>query len=786
MCLSIAISSFAQQSGQLTETITWELDSEGTLTIRGTGDMPDYNHSTTPWDEFRESIKEVIISEGVTSIGGSAFAFCSNLTSIAIPEGVTNIPQTAFYVCGSLTSVTIPNSVTSIGHAAFAHCYSLTDITIPNRVTSIGTSAFDCCGLTFIDIPNSVTSIGEGAFRVCNGLTSIEVDSENSNYKSENGVLFNKAMTTLVAYPGGKQGEYVIPEGVTSIEESAFTGCGSLTSITIPNSVINIGAYAFQSCSSLTDITIPNSVTSIGHAAFRGTAWYNNQPDGIVYIGSFLCDYKGIMPDNTELDIKNGIVYISPNAFENCIGLTSITIPNSVISIGVAAFVLCSGLTEITIPESVMSIGEGAFSICSGLTSITISDGVTSIGEQAFWGCSGLTSITIPNSVTNIGRYAFYDCNNLTSITIGAGITNISGFHFGDYSKLVNISVDNANPEYSSQDGVLFNKQKTTLIQYPQAKSDDKYIIPNSVTSIGSSAFDGCSLTSITIPNSVTNIGGFGSCNRLTRIDSYIQVPPAANGRTFSGIDKTMCTLYVPAESVDAYKAAGGWKDFNNILAMPFIVDEPTPAGNDGKGSIDFSLEISGDVGITGSFNIQLPEGYTLDEATTFLSETLAELFKLVITLAGDNTWRIEIVANDLRSSHSLPEYTKIMTIGYIVDESVENGSYEIELTDINMQLEDGTSIEEESIIVTTEVDRDLTSISTTAANNIHVYSTQGNIIVENAPVGETIHIYNVSGVLIVAVETQYFASPQKTTIAVSQGAYIVKVGNTTSKVIVP
>ena len=267
-------------------------------------------------------------------------------------------------------------------------------IVIENGVTNIGDCAFyGCSGLTSITIPNSVTSIGYDAFRGCSGLTSI-----------------------------------TIPNSVMSIGDYAFYGCSGLTSITIPNSVTSIGEYAFQYCSVLTSITIPNSVTSIGNGVFYGTKWYENQPKGTVYAGLVLYQYKGEMPSNTTIVVKEGTKRITPRAFSGCSGLTSITIPNSVTSIGWSAFYDCSGLTSITIPNSVTIIEDCAFSGCSNLTSVTISNSVTNIGDYAFYGCSGLTSITIPNSVTSIGGWAFEGCSGLTSIICEASIPPTCGY----------------------------------------------------------------------------------------------------------------------------------------------------------------------------------------------------------------------------------------------------------------------------------------------------------------------------------------------------------------------
>ena len=311
-------------SGTCGENLTWTLDSEGKLTISGTGEMEDYNVFGFPWYGKRSSVKTVEIRSGVTSIGKYAFYYCNSLTSVAIPDSVTSIGGGAFHGCSSLTSVAIPNSVTSIGVWAFRFCSSLTSVTIPDSVTSIGDDAFrfcssltsmtignsvtsighlafhGCTSLTSVTIPDSVTSIGDGAFSGCSHLTAISVHPDNPAFCDIGGILFSKNRTTLFQYPAGKSGDYSIPNSVTSIGDGAFEGCDSLTSVTIGNSVTSIGSYAFWDCYSLTSVTIPNSVTSIG-------GW----------------------------------------AFEDCRSLTSVTIPNSVTNIGECAFSDCDSLTDV-------------------------------------------------------------------------------------------------------------------------------------------------------------------------------------------------------------------------------------------------------------------------------------------------------------------------------------------------------------------------------------------------------------------------------------------------------
>ena len=270
----------------------------------------------------------IVIPEGVTSIGRWAFYCCSSLTSVIIPEGVTSIGDSAFYCCSSLTSVTIPEGVTSVGDGAFEYCRNLTSVTIPEGVTSIGDRAFYwCSSLTSVTIPEGVTRIGKSAFSDCIRLTSV-----------------------------------TIPEGVTSIGDRAFHRCDSLTSVTIPESVTRIGIAAFEDCRSLTNVTIPDSVTSISPNAFYGCKALADK-DGFVIVRDILFDYAGSIG---ELVVPNGVICIGNSAFKGCDSLTGVTIPEGVTSIGVGAFEDCSSLTSVTIPESVTKINF-AFCGCESL-----------------------------------------------------------------------------------------------------------------------------------------------------------------------------------------------------------------------------------------------------------------------------------------------------------------------------------------------------------------------------------------------------------------------------------
>ena len=365
------------------DNLTWKLYEDGTLNISGTGAMKDYSHSESNQSPVFDNdiIKSVVIEDGVTSIGNSAFWSCGGLISVTIPDSVTSIGNFAFSGCVGLTNITIPNSVTCIGMKAFGGCSGLTSITIPNSVTSIDEGAFEfCSSLTSILLPDGITSIGVGAFGNCESLTDL-----------------------------------AIPDGVTSIGDWAFEECSNLTSITIPSSVTNIGIRAFDGCSNLTSITIPDGVTSIGDWAF------------------YHCNSL------TNITIPGSVTNIGHSTFFGCKNLTSITILDGVTSIGMSVFSSCESLTDIIIPNSVTSIEEDAFSNCKSLTSITIPNSVTSIENFVFLGCSSLTDVTIPDSVTSIGTWAFKDCSSLTSITIPNSVTSIGEAVFDNCNDLTDI-----------------------------------------------------------------------------------------------------------------------------------------------------------------------------------------------------------------------------------------------------------------------------------------------------------------------------------------------------------
>ncbi len=346
-------------------------------------------------------------------------------------------------------------------------------------------------------------------------------------------LTFDAATGTITSCDMSAEGELVIPNEidgvkVTAVDDEAFAGCVGLTSITLSEGLTRIGQFAFRDCTGLTSVNIPDSVTSIGGKAFYNTGYYSNEDNwknNLLYIDSCLVDTKEI---NGEYIIESGTRLIADSAFEGCRGLTSAELPDSVKIIGENAFAFCAGLTGVTM-NGVVSIGDQAFEDCAALANAELPAGLTSVGTDAFSGCAALTEITVPESVTSINSGAFSGCGSLI------------------------IKVDANNQNYLDTDGVLFTKDKHTILAYAKDKIQPEYAVPDGVTSIGDNAFDMCeSLTGVTLPNGVTSVGdyAFHGCGLTS-----IELP---DGVTTVGMDAFMyCEALTRATIPESVESIG-------------------------------------------------------------------------------------------------------------------------------------------------------------------------------------------------------------------------------------
>ena len=656
----------------------WTL-SDKTLRISGNGGMKNWKESIQEdWhnSQYTNLIERVIIEEGVTEIESDAFSGCSSLTNIEIPEGVTKIGIMAFSECSSLKNIEIPGSVTIIGTNAFQGCSSLISIDV--------------------DTNNRNYMIENGILFDKERTTLIKCPARNKDMK-----------------------EYEIPERVTCIESYAFEGCSSLTSIKLPQKLIRIDSGTFEGCSSLANIEIPEGVMDMGRNVFSGCISLTsiNIPEGVIRLGSDL--FSGCI-SLKNINIPEGVKYIEYSVFSGCSNLRSVRIPQNIIRIDNRAFEDSTILyvkadsvghkyaekndigyilngeasivsTEYEIKEEetwdISENGDGSVIakwrlkdktlIISGtgkmksfffeeawrnsqytnlIKTVVINEGITKIGDYAFSGCSNLTSVNIPEGVTEIGNSAFSECSSLKSIEIPESVTSMAIGAFKGCSSLISIDVDTNNRNYMIENGILFDKEGTTLIKCPARNKDMKeYEIPERVTCIESYAFEGCSdLTSINIPEGVIDIenNAFQGCSNLTSInipEGVIDIEWYA----FSGCS-SLTSINIP-ESVKEIKE----QSFSGCSSLTSI---NIPEGVIEIGNYAFS-------GCSNLTSVNIPEG-----VTRIGDKAFAECSSIKNIIIKDTVTEIGSAAIDkgtiiyTKSNAGAQKYAEKNKQGYIID----------------------------------------------------------------------------------------------------------------------
>lgn len=581
------------------ETLSWELDENGVLTIGGTGKMFDYEYKDevvdTPWWEHSDEIQSIVIANGVTSIGAFAFCSCKNLTKMTMPESIIQIGNNAF-ASSSLKSIIFEGKAPAFGDNVFM------------GVTATVFYPTFLDGWTndrMMDYGGSIAWVELSEGEMMSLLTDNQIiggtcGPELNWTLNEDGILlisgtgemdeidydFDSGRTSTPWWDVRDRIQTVfLMNGISDIGDYAFYDCPNLSRVEMANSITKIGYDAFQDCKKLTNITLPKGVSSI-------------TPSIIFYGCESLCSIDvvpgnekyasvdGILFDKNKTklvyyprgksassySIPDGVTEISSSAFSNCINLSSVTIPESVTCIGASAFYNCTNLKSATIPDGVVEISGSTFEKCTSMSSVVIPSSVTTIGRSAFYHCESLTNITIPDNVTEIESCAFSDCDKLESVVIPGSLSIMGERVFEGCASLKYVTIEEgatmlgeAAFEYCiSLTSVTLPSSITKLSGYlfSGCSKLENITIPSGVTTIFNYAFSDCnSLTSVVIPASVTLIGNgaFRRCDNLEEV-TFEGDAPEFKGDVF---DSTSTNAYYSAScsgwTSDVKKNYGGW-----------------------------------------------------------------------------------------------------------------------------------------------------------------------------------------------------------------------------------
>ena len=454
--------------------------------------------------------RTITIKEGTTKILEGAFQDCKTLTAISLPQSLKEIGKDAFNGCSSLKSIALPKNIERIASGCFANCTSLVSVSLPDGLLHICSDAFtNCTSLTSLVIPASVHTIGG------------EVTQKQSFHQAKDGTIYitHNRFTNPAFKNCSSLVSVTISEGVRCIDNNAFEGCTALRTIRIPNSVYSIGAEAFKDCNALTEIQFGDSLRYVGYKAFHTTPWYENLPDGEVYIGKTLYAYKGEMLTPTAIKIQDSTITIAKGAFAGYNQLTDIRFPNTLETIEDSAFYGCSALSTILLPNSLQEVGWEAFKNCSSLDSIRLSDSLTNVGWKAFHGTPRYDK-QADDGVVYINDIAYSYKGSMpenTSAELREGTKFVAAGAFANQSNLTTI------------------------------------IIPQTLQKINSYAFYKCkSLNSITCMGTLPPL-----CEQLV-----------FTGKMFPGDPIEQICIYVPENAVKKYKKNINWKRFTKILPL--------------------------------------------------------------------------------------------------------------------------------------------------------------------------------------------------------------------------
>ena len=537
----LPIGALAEDDNKCGESLTWNLDEIGILTISGTGDMYDYSEEPAPWSEYSDIITSITIDYGVTSIGTSAFTGCSNVQQINIPDSVEHIDPYAFSFCNGLHTVKLPASLTLISEELFAECANLKNIDIPDTVTEIGTNAFlRCTAFSLTELPDGIKSIGAAAFENCGSIENLELPKtlESIGEAAFGGTIIDKASFdgTLEKWVAiGGDGCGIARDKIDFLEHICDFGSSWQYDTQKHWQSCSCGKTQNEGAHTGTGETCDVCGAALSEALGSGSidgglSWSLSRSGALAISGSGkMSDFSSVAnaaPWDEQKGkiqsavIESGVQNISGGAFSGCTALEKVSISDTVAQIDLNAFDGCSALAEFEVAEenkAFSSAGGVLFSAdkkllrCpSGKTAdCTVQSGTVAIAGGAFKDCSKLESLVIPDSVTAIGKSAFENCAALKRITLPKSIAMLEALTFSGCASLAEITLP---------DGLKALGEKV----FSGCAALKSVKIPAEVTVIPTEAFSGCSsLESITIPKNVSHINerAFDGCTALKKVD---------------------------------------------------------------------------------------------------------------------------------------------------------------------------------------------------------------------------------------------------------------------------
>lgn len=410
ICQKTSSTFAATNSGECGNGVKWHY-SAGTLTISGSGAMSNYSTNNVPgWSKYTNSIKKVIIKEGVTTIGTQTFANCKVLAQVQLPDTLRRVGSGTFYGCQRLKSVSFPEKVTEIPNGCFVNCGMLEEVSVPGAKT-IAQYAFQNTAIIRFTLGKNVKRFSSLAF-FGTKIESYQVEQGNGSYLSKDGVLFSKDGKRLIAFPSGKpQTTYTVPSTVTTIGNYAFFKNQYLTKVKMGKNVTTIKEGAFDACQSFTSVSIPDSVTKVGDYAYFGC------------------------PKLTTIKFGKGLKKTSYQMFRECKSLKNIVFGSSLEELGAHTFAYCNSLTKVSLPENIKVLGPGAFGECRALKSFA-SAGLRDLPYAVFWNCKSLSTVKLGEGMNSVSRCAFYQCTSLKKVTMPKSVTFVHSLAFPDTTKI--------------------------------------------------------------------------------------------------------------------------------------------------------------------------------------------------------------------------------------------------------------------------------------------------------------------------------------------------------------